>query len=159
MAYDSTKFLNRNDVYEFANRARKNLRFIIEAEKTGADVHPITQVVCSLMGIAVFPWEEGLSVFAKNSPLEEIFDKPRLDFEVEQGEIGNFGELLRSVRNSVSHRGIDFNSDSRKLSEVSIRLTEKWKKNGPVRTVTRFKGDQLLRFCDGVLNHASQRTG
>jgi len=159
VAYDPKAFPKRNDVYEFARRASKNLRFVIDAEANGEDVHPITQVICCLTGIAVFPWEDGLQVFNKTLSISDAFKEQNIEFMVREGEIKDFGSLLRAVRNSVSHRGIWFDSDSRKLCEVSITLTERWKKGGKKRTVLEFKGDQLAAFCEGVLEHACRSTG
>ena len=40
----------------FAQRTRKNLLYIEEASRSGADVHAVTQIVNSLLGLVVFPW-------------------------------------------------------------------------------------------------------
>jgi hypothetical protein len=47
----------RNGANEFARRSMKNLAFIVEASRSEADVHPVTQAVGALLGIVVFPWE------------------------------------------------------------------------------------------------------
>ena len=161
MRYDPEKFPNRNDVYGFAMRTRKNLENINIAYSRGADVHPVTQVVCSLMGIAVFPWENSFKFINDDLSVTDIFTNPPLHFEIQKGSVRNFGELLRIVRNSVSHRGIEFSSDSRNLNEVKITLTER-KRSGrdwEVRSVIVFTGTQLLQLCDGILNYICRSTG
>lgn len=47
----------RNGTLVFSERARKNLRYIIDSESDGADVHPVTQTITSLLAIIIFPWE------------------------------------------------------------------------------------------------------
>ena len=53
--------LSRNATEEFARRVRKNLDYIIRKRNEGEDVHEVTQLVISLLGIIVFPWESGAS--------------------------------------------------------------------------------------------------
>lgn len=108
-----TYMVSRNDPYGFAVRTRKNLENILAAYRRGADVHPITQVTCSLMGIAVFPWEHEHKIEDSKLPISQVFSNPELRFEVLFGSADTLGQLWRTIRNAVSHRGIEFSSDSR----------------------------------------------
>ena len=47
--------LTRNTTEGFARRVRKNLDFIIKKCDEGEDVHEVTQLVTSLLGLIVFP--------------------------------------------------------------------------------------------------------
>jgi hypothetical protein len=45
----------RNETEGFAKRTRRNLDFILAAQQQHEDVHVVSQVVLSLLGIVVFP--------------------------------------------------------------------------------------------------------
>ena len=53
----------------------KNLRFIVAAGATDADVHPVTQTVGALLGIIIFPWERSAHNAIKNERLAVITTK------------------------------------------------------------------------------------
>jgi len=53
----------RNDALEFAKATRQNLKFIEKSKDRGYDVHVVTQLVLSLLGLVVFP-KEKLSLLA-----------------------------------------------------------------------------------------------
>ena len=55
--YQPFKLPSRNNPSGFAERTRKNLELIERAYSVGADVHVVTQLMLSLLGIIVFPWE------------------------------------------------------------------------------------------------------
>ena len=151
--------ISRNDPYGFALRTRKNLDNILAAYDRGADVHPVTQVTCSLMGIAVFPWEHEHKLEDSKLPIAEVFHDPDLEFEVLHGNIKTLGQLWRVIRNAVSHRGVEFSSDSRELRDVKMLFTSGHKKGGQFETKGQIsiRGDQLLRFCHGLLDYIENR--
>ena len=161
MVYDPDKFPNRNDVFGFAVRTQKNLNFIEESFSNGSDVHVVTQVICSLTGICTFPWERSFKFIRINESIRDVFFGDAPEFTLKKGKIDNFGDLLRIVRNSVSHGGVKFSSDSRELSEVEITLTERRKRDGSWedRSVIVFRGDQLAKFCRGFLRYVERQTG
>ena len=45
--------LSRNTTEGFAQRVRKNLDFIVKKRNEGEDVHEVTQLVTSLLGIII----------------------------------------------------------------------------------------------------------
>jgi hypothetical protein len=51
-------FDSRNAVSGFSERVRKNLLYLNLAKKSGADVHVVTQLITSLLGLIVYPYEE-----------------------------------------------------------------------------------------------------
>lgn len=57
---------SRNDSRGFADRTRKNLLFIEQAYESGNDVHVVTQIVTSSLGLIVFPWEHEADVKIRN---------------------------------------------------------------------------------------------
>jgi hypothetical protein len=58
---DDRRFASRNDALGFAARTRKNLEYIDNAANTGEDVHVLTQLINSLLGLVVFLHERKLS--------------------------------------------------------------------------------------------------
>src|SRR5260370_38539658 len=49
---------SRNDPLGFATRTRQNLEGIERARASGVDVHVVTQLMLSLLGLIVFPEED-----------------------------------------------------------------------------------------------------
>lgn len=151
--------VSRNDPYGFALRTRKNLENILAAYDRGADVHPVTQVTCSLMGIAVFPWEHEHKLENSELPISVVFHDPQLEFDVLHGNIETLGQLWRVVRNAVSHRGVEFSSDSRELKKVKMTFTSGYMRDRSFRVNGRIsmRGDQVVRFCYGLIQYIENR--
>jgi MarR family transcriptional regulator, temperature-dependent positive regulator of motility len=59
-AADANGLPSRNDILGFAMRARENLRCIEEAFKASNEGHVVTQLICSLLGLIVFPQQRVL---------------------------------------------------------------------------------------------------
>ena len=49
--------LSRNEAMGIVERTRKNLVYMREARRAGADVHEVTHLLNSLLGLVVVPWE------------------------------------------------------------------------------------------------------
>jgi HEPN pEK499 p136 len=122
--------IDRNTIEGFAERTRKNLRFIVAAYDEGQDVHTVTQLINSLLGLIVYLCEYyGLERFDK-LPLSTIYpDRCPWDFSPIEGIVerrfappASFGALLRHVRNGIAHRNIHFGSTSRDLRDVDVVL-------------------------------------
>src|SRR5260221_3584313 len=53
------EYVERNTVWGFNERALKNLKFVNSAWDSGStEVHVVTQLITSLLGLIVFPYEE-----------------------------------------------------------------------------------------------------
>ena len=99
--------LSRNTTEGLAYRVRKNLDFIIKKRLEGEDVHEITQLVISLLGLIVFPWEAGALKHLESLRLSELHAEgwPRWDITLdENGDTQTLGKLIRHLRNAASHR-------------------------------------------------------
>jgi len=66
------RLASRNESMGFAKRTRKNLQHIEKAFDAGHDVHVVTQIVNSLLGLAVFLWENHLNEVVKATSLAEL---------------------------------------------------------------------------------------
>jgi hypothetical protein len=76
-------YASRNDAFGFAQRTRKNLAYIEKTFAEGADVHVVTQLVVSLLGLVVFPTERNVVRRLKTLNLSELesLGWPRWEFE------------------------------------------------------------------------------
>ena len=114
----------RNDPLGFARRTRKNLENIERAYSVGADVHVVTQLMLSLLGLIVFPMEKEFYQQIRHWRLEELEKQgwPKWEMSLDKSE--NLGDLMYHLRNAVAHRHVTFSSDSRDINEVSIEFTD-----------------------------------
>ena len=146
---------SRNHPYSLALRTKKNLGYILDAHEKGADVHPVTQVTCSLMGIVVFPWEQEHKLENSKCLILEVFNNPPLEINYLRGKVTTFGCLWKLVRNAVSHGHVEFGSDSRDLEKVEIKFSSGYRKDGSfkITKAISMRGDHLLTFCYGVLDY------
>jgi hypothetical protein len=65
----------RNEALVFAHRTRQNLKFIKEAKSRGENVHEVTQLALSLLGLVVFPKEKMLLDKTKRMTMTEMKSK------------------------------------------------------------------------------------
>ena len=122
-------YVERNTVWGFNERVRKNLKFVNSAWDSGSnEVHIVTQLIMSLLGLIVFPYaaivESGDSSL-KSHKLTELSAKgwPKWTFKIGSSE--NLHDLVRHLRNATSHWGLQFSSDSRKLEDVEVRFSDR----------------------------------
>lgn len=154
---------SRNSIEGFAGRTQKNLDFIIAAYKEGEDVHVVTQVIVSLLGIVVFPFEHAKAYFPSHLTsivdLDEENGWPTWEYLDNSKPSADLFALMRSLRNATAHGGVVFSSDSRNLEEVSITFTNKIPKRlGGGHWKARIRGDELLRFCRRSLDLIEEMT-
>jgi len=129
---------SRNLSTGLAKRTIKNLRFIYAAHEHGLDVHVVTQVINSLLSLLVFPLEKEAAFFDSFTSVA-LGDPP--DFSMvtialpgfpslpslqvrEFGACKNVKRFLKRLRNAVSHRRIEFSSESHDLAAVTLCLTD-----------------------------------
>ncbi len=143
--------LSRNTTEGFAQRVRKNLEFIIKKRKKGEDVHDVTQLVTSLLGIIVFLWEDGALKYLESLRLSELEAKgwPRWDIQLdERGDTETLGKLIWHLRNAASHRRLRFSSDHREMQQVDIEFEDAPNANAPPNWRAKINATDLKAFCD-----------
>lgn len=143
--------LSRNWTEGFSKRVRKNLEFIIESRNAGEDVHEVTQLVISLLGIIVFPWEAGALKSLESIRLSELEAKgwPRWSILLdEKGDTKTLGNLVRHLRNAASHRRLRFLSDDRELHNVVIEFEDALNKNSSPNWRASIIAADLKLFCN-----------
>lgn len=148
------RYASRNEALGFAERTRKNLKRIDDAYTAHEDVHPVTQLVNSLLGLVVIPRERHLVSQLGKTDLEALvaLGWPKWTFEV--GSCDTLEDLMRRLRNSIAHGHFEFSSEATELADVTISA-EDYKSGGRVLcwraqiTATDLK-DFCLRFIDLV---------
>jgi hypothetical protein len=117
----------RNTMAGFSERTLKNLAYIYHAREQGADVHVVTQLILSLMGLIIFPWEEirSHSPGLLQIPMHDLYADGWPRWNQTLGQTNTLYQLIRHVRNALSHRRVTFSSDSRVLSEVHLYFADR----------------------------------
>lgn len=124
----------RNTLTGIAARVHKNLVFITFARNMGADVHVVTQLLISLLGLIVFPVQALREYDPKSLTTVLLSDLeaqgwPEWMFTINQSR--DLDNLLMHLRNAVSHHRIFFSSDSRNIEDVEITFRDRKNPKGP----------------------------
>ena len=97
----------------------------------------VTQVVLSLLGIVVFPFERTAAYQHWDLSLKELEAEgwPPWRYAAGSPHTATLWRLIEHLRHAMAHSNIAFSSDSRRLDEVEITFTNnpphgKWKWEG-----------------------------
>jgi len=143
----ATRFASRNHALGFAERTRKNLEHIEKAFQTGADVHVVTQLANSLLGLIVFPWEKHFVARVETLKLDELVTQGWPQWAVSRGTCDTLGQLVRHLRNAVAHGHMTFSSDSRSVGEVAIEVADYRPGAAEPHWCARIEAAALRKFC------------
>ena len=99
-------------IRDFANRTRKNLDFIDQSKENSSEVFEVTQLVNSLLGLLVFPQQRYFDSIPPKS-LDELIEEgwPEVRVEGDFKKHKDLKELMRYLRNAVSHFNLEFIAD------------------------------------------------
>ena len=151
----------RNTLPGIAERVHKNLAFLVFAKNMGADVHVVTQLLLSLLGLVVFPFEE-LRRQNKHAlqdiPLSALSADGWPEWKFTVGASSNLGNLLFHLRNAVSHHRLLFSSDSRILEEVQITFRDRMKPTGPDNWEATIEASDLRVFVELLSDFFAKRS-
>jgi hypothetical protein len=141
--------IDRNTIDGFA-RVRTNLDYILAARAKDAEVHVVTELLVSLLGLAVFPVEWYKQRGVRNwdhYKLDDLYQDgwPKWTFHIEPAP-ETLGSLLEHIRNGASHRRVQFSSDDRELKNVTITFRDRLKPRAPDNWAASISADQLLVF-------------
>jgi HEPN pEK499 p136 len=100
-------------VAEFAWRTQQNLRAAEDAKSKGANVFETTQLINSMLGLLVFPREEYIARIPR-TPLAELRAAgwPLPSVRPGFAQAPDLAELVRYLRNAISHFNLEFQGDS-----------------------------------------------
>lgn len=142
--------IDRNTIEGFAWRVRKNLIFMLEAQARGEDLHIVTHLANSLLGLIVFPYEQfkrARRIDFRSVKLADLTATGWPGWSFQVGGSDDLDDLLRHLRNALSHRRVRFSSDSRELAGVDITFWDRRNPDGPDDWSTSIRGDELLDFA------------
>ena len=163
--------ISRNEALGIVERTRKNLVHMRDARQSGADVHEVTHLFNSLLGLIVIPWERELKrVDVLDIALDALFDQgwPRIDPLPDEYPVKTetLKVLVKHLRNAVAHgrfrfEGVGSNSaNSREPSEVKVVVCDQMtlrETKEVVRWRAEIGGEDLYRFCDRFIEYIGAR--
>ena len=127
------------------------MEFITEARAKGAEVHEVTQLVISLLGLIIFPWEAGAARRIEALLLEDLECQGWPSWSIELdcgGGTSTLGTLLKHLRNAAAHQRIEFSSDSATMAEVRITFRDALGRAAAINWQATIDAHDLKRFCD-----------
>ena len=139
-----------------AQRTRKNLEYIKSQVDSGnEDVHVVTQLVNSLLGLIVVPQERELAGCTQKLKLQELKEKGWPEWVITKGKAKTqtLGGLIYHIRNATAHGRFIFSGqpDSPNLSEVTLTVKDgpPPKEGKPWKATWRASigGEALYGFC------------
>ncbi|MYC35299.1 MAG: hypothetical protein F4X66_00045 [Chloroflexi bacterium] len=149
-------YVTRGEAIGFALRTRKNLEYIRQAFGHGEDVHVVTHVVNSLLGIVVVPKERYFEEGFWSISLDELTKRgwPKWYVTIDEPPEGSsktetLGHLIRHLRNAAAHGRFRFGGepDSRQLSEVSLIVEDGPSRSRNPNWQAEIEGNDLFQFC------------
>jgi len=141
----------------FAKRARKNLRHIEQASAGGADVHVITQIVTSVLGMVVFPWEKYLVRQLRKRRLDDLYALGWPRWRISIGYANTLSDLTLKLRNATAHGRYQFSSDDRDPEKVELIVEDAYE--GEVNWRARISSAGLKDFCYRFLDLIEDELG
>ena len=128
-----------------AERTRKNLRYIEVARSQGADVHEVTQIVISVLGIVIIPWERNLKNRLGKYGLEDLYAQGWPQWNISLGSANTLKDLVRKLRNGTAHGRYRFSSNARDPEDVTLIVEDAL--NGKVHWRAEITAVDLKEFC------------
>jgi hypothetical protein len=102
-----------NLVEDFARRTRANLRELKALRERGILVYEVTALVNSMLGLLVFPQQKYMDSIAE-IPMEDLV-RQGWPIPVVVGDfrqVSNLRQLIRYLRNAISHFNIEFYTEA-----------------------------------------------
>ena len=165
--------ISRNEAMGIVERTHKNLVYMRSARKNGADIHEVTHLFNSLLGLIVVPWERDLKgVDVLDTTIENLYDQgwPNMTPLIDEYPIKTkkLKDLVKHLRNAVAHgrfrfEGVESSSaDSREPSDIKVVMCDQMKRRHEdyVRHWrAEFGGEDLYQFCGKFIQYIRDRVG
>ncbi len=152
----------RNQAMGIERRTMINLDFVKEVfdnspNKADAPVHMVTQIVNSLLGLLVLPYERGYALLEDDEELKKLYSQGWPKWNITKRppmEPRTLGKLAWHLRNAASHGSYHFSSDSRDPCQVTITVTDKpMGKNARINWRASIRADNLYIFCQRLSDY------
>ena len=99
-------------IEDFARRTRDNLRRLNTLKASDVEVYEVTALVNSMLGLLVFPQQRFVNSIPE-TPIDELANQgwpiPSVDGDFPQ--VRDLRELIRFLRNAISHFNVEFFAD------------------------------------------------
>jgi hypothetical protein len=142
----------RNQISGFAAKTRKNLDFIISSRANGADVHEVTQLMLSLLGLIVFPKEKGLDERVESAKINTLAEQGWPLPTIQKGMCSTLGCLIHHLRNAIAHRHVVFSSNDPDMANVEIYFEDYYPNAKRPHWKATFQATELRSFCDHFID-------
>lgn len=123
--------VTRNDPLGFAALTWKNLEFIEQVAPHHPEVHRITQLALSLLGLIVLQHEKNRTQFDRKIRAKKLADLNWPCWELPPGhKTDTLGKFIEQLRHVIAHGGITFSSDGvdpDKVMLVFYNSKTKWR--------------------------------
>jgi hypothetical protein len=123
------------------------MEFIDQAYDSGADVHRVTQLATSLLGLVVFPFERKSHETIKELRLKKLQRDGWPHWQITLGSSDTLGDIIYHLRNAVAHGHITFSSDDRDLDAVAIEVSDHKSADKPAYWRASIRAIDLKDFC------------
>jgi len=147
----------RSTAFGLAQRTKKNLKHIELARANGADVHEVTQIVLSVLGIVIIPWEWHLKDRFTEYILEDLYANGWPRWNITVGHSKTLSDLTHMLRNATAHGHYKFSSDERDPKDVWLVIENI--KNRKVTWQAQISAADLKTFCYRFLQVVENETG
>ena len=148
----------RNTTKGFAGRTRRNLEAFNHAYQKGVlkDVHPVTQLVNSLLGLVVVPKERRPKYELWTTPWEKLQSDKWPEWEWKhigncnrEGSCHELKHFIGHLRNAAAHGRFSFEGceDSHDLQKVVFVVEDKSMGSTEINWRASIRCDKLLAFC------------
>lgn len=134
-----------------ALRKRANLETLrsILGQKSDLEIYEVTQLINSMLGLLVFPEQKYIKQIPE-TPIEDLERDgwPIPEVEGTYPQVKNLNQLVRYLRNGISHCNLEFLSDDG-VEITGIRIWNKTNGNrGKINWKARLKKDDLERITE-----------
>jgi hypothetical protein len=149
----------RSDALKLAAHTRKNLHHIETAAAEGADVDLVTQLLGSLLGLVVFPWERHFSHPMAQVSLQELEQGGWPTWHVTRGYANTLGQLLRCLRNAGAYGHIRLLCESDSLDGVIIEASDYRAGVAEPHWSATISAEDLRTFCHKFMDRVEESLG
>jgi hypothetical protein len=149
----------RTDALKLAEHTRKNLDHIEAAAAAGGDVDLVTQLLSSLLGLVVFPWERHFAHHIAEVPIRKLTEDGWPSWHVTRGYANTLGQLLRCLRNAGAYGHIQLLCESDSLDGVMIEASDYRAGVASPHWSATISASDLRGFCHKFMDLVEQSLG
>lgn len=116
------------------------------------EVHPITQLTNSFLGLMLFPWTELVDEKTRSLKMVELYKQgwPEIAIELDDSseiDSGTLHGVIGHLRNSICHQRFQFSSENTNPDFVKITFEDARGKNARVNWRATIMAADLKAFC------------